>query len=130
MCWYRDVCRASATTGDIYLRCLEYYFCKNVGKDSSQLVKIEGHAICQSDHRLCYIDGTQGEIWRYITSVVKVIKSWLAFNGIKLPRRIKMVEVVDTSTLDGIEIFNQDDLRKVLDEFCQTLFPHYIRFVQ
>lgn len=40
MRWYQDVCRGSATIGDVYLRWLGF-FCQKVGKDPLQLTKMK-----------------------------------------------------------------------------------------
>ena len=112
--WYDDVCRGSTTTGQVYLRRLGS-FCESVGKSPLDLLKMNEMQLANllTDH--VSLLEKKGHSGGYIGSIIKAIKSWLSFNGIKLPRKIKIKNVEDTPTLNDKGLFSQDDLRKVLD---------------
>lgn len=112
--WYEDVSRGSRTTGQVYLRRLGL-FCKITGKNPLDLLKMNEMQLANllTDHVSLLEE--KGHSGGYIGSIIKAIKSWLAFNGIKLPRKIKIMNAGDTPTLNDKGLFSQEDLRKVLD---------------
>ena len=114
MRWYRDVKMGSQTTADVYLRRLGA-FCESMDKDPGKLLKMKDRQLADlmSDYVAKMTD--KGKAGSYVTSTVKGVKSWLAFNGIKLPRKIKINGANDTPTLDDKTIFSPEDLKKVLD---------------
>lgn len=112
--WYREVKRGSQTTADVYLRRLGA-FCNSMDKDPGKLIKMKDRQLADliSDYVSEMED--KGRAGGYISSTVKAVKSWLSFNGIKIPRRIKINGANDTPTLDDKGIFSPEDLKKVLD---------------
>ena len=114
MRWYRDVKMGSQTTADVYLRRLGA-FCKSMDKDPGKLLKMKDMPLANliGDY-VSEMEG-KGKAGSYIASTVKAVKSWLSFNGIKLPRKIKIKGATETPTLEDKGIFSPEDLKKVLD---------------
>ena len=112
--WYKDVKRGSQTTADVYLRRLGA-FCETMKKDPGKLLKLKDMQL--ADLISDYVGDMEdkGKSGGYIASTVKAVKSWLSFNGIKIPRKIKINGANDTPTLDDKGIFSPEDLKKVLD---------------
>lgn len=112
--WFEDVCRGSMTTGKVYLRRLGS-FCEAVGNTPQALLKMKDMQLANLMTDYVSLLENKGHSGGYIGSIIKAIKSWLSFNGVKLPRKIKIRNVDDTPTLNDKGLFSQDDLRKVLD---------------
>ncbi len=75
MRWYQDVCRGSATTGDVYLRRLGF-FCQKVGKDPLQLTKMKDMPLVNLITDFVTQMERANKACGYINSNVKAIKSW------------------------------------------------------
>ncbi len=57
----------------------------------------------------------EGKAGSYIKSTVKAVKSWLTFNGIQLPRKIKIRDAEDSPTLKNERIPTQEELKKIFN---------------
>ena len=112
--WYKELRRGSETTAKVYLRRLGL-FCTSIGIDPFKLLKMKDRQII--DILRDYITDMEERKYAggYTKGNIKAVKSWLVFNGIKLSMNLKVKDSDSTPTLDGKQIFSQDDLRKVLN---------------
>jgi integrase len=110
--WYGDVGRGSKITADVYMRRLGA-FCDNVGKDPIKLLKLKDKTL--ADLMTDYVSDQErkGRAGSYVKSTLKAVRSWLAFNGIKLPRRVKIMGVEDTPTLRNERVPTPEELKQI-----------------
>lgn len=121
--WYGDVCSGSKITGDVYLRRLGS-FCESMKTDPFQVIKMKDKDMADliTDYvrkleREGHVQGGEKKEFSggYVKSSIKGVKSWLAFNGIKLPRRIKIANAEETPSLDNEQVPSQDELLKIFN---------------
>ncbi len=112
--WYKELRRGSETTAKVYLRRLGL-FCTSIGVDPFKLLKMKDRQLI--DMLRDYISDMEDKNYAggYIKGNIKAVKSWLSFNGIKLSMNLKVKDSDSTPTLEGKQIFSQEDLRKVLN---------------
>ena len=111
--WYNNVKRGSAITADIYLRRLGN-FCKIYKLNPKQMIKLREQKL--SDLILdCITDMEKRNLaGSYIASCLKAIRSWLAFNGIEIKRKIKIKGAQETPRLKDERVPTQKELKRIL----------------
>ena len=111
--WYENVARGSRITADVYLRRLGG-FCSQHAILPTQLIRSRPKAL--QDLLLDTVTdmGKQGYAGSYIASVIKAVKSWLAFNDIELRRPLKIRGATDTPTLVNERVPSREELRRIL----------------
>ncbi|MGC8937243.1 MAG: hypothetical protein ACP5KV_07800, partial [Candidatus Methanomethylicaceae archaeon] len=110
--WYENIARGSKATADVYLRRLGNA-CERLKIAPSQLARMgEGDLY---DLLLDYISllEREGKAGSYIAAVVKALRSWLAHNGIRTSRKIKIRGATDSPTLRGERVPTQEELRRI-----------------
>jgi hypothetical protein len=112
--WKHSVDSGSKITGDVYLRRLGS-FCSEVGKSPQELLKLKDKALADIIDDYVISREKKGNAGSYIQSTVKAVKSWLLFNGIKLPRQIKVRDAEKTPTLSEERIPTQEELKKIFN---------------
>jgi integrase len=112
MRWYGDLARGSKITADVYMRRLGS-FCETVDRDPVQLLRLKDKTLV--DLMTDYISEREkeGRAGSYVKSSLKSVKSWLAFNGIKLSRKIKIRDVEDTPSLRDEIIPTPEELKQI-----------------
>ena len=87
--WYENVGRGSEVTADVYFRRLGN-FCETHGSTPRKLATMGNKRIY--DLLLDYVSTEQkhGYAGSYIQSTLKALRSWLAYNGRELKRKIKI----------------------------------------
>ncbi|MEM0135350.1 MAG: hypothetical protein QXU18_09030 [Thermoplasmatales archaeon] len=113
MRWYGDVKRGSKVTADVYLRRLGA-FCTTVKKEPTGLLRLRDRTLANLIDDYVSEKENRENAGSYIVSTVKAVKSWLTFNGIRLPRKIRVSGVQDTSSLRDQVVPTQDELRQIL----------------
>ena len=110
--WCNSVKRGSEITADVNFRRMEA-FCS--------IMKTDPHAMLElSDKDLTdLIDDFVTEMenkfsGNYISSILKGVKSWLAFNNKALIRKIRISDVGIPTTLKNEKVPSQDELKRIL----------------
>ena len=112
--WKHSVDSGSKITGDVYLRRLGS-FCMEMGKTPQELLKMKDKPLADIIDDYVISREKKGNAGSYIQSSVKAVKSWLLFNGIKLPRQIKVKDAEKTPTLSEERIPTQEELKRILN---------------
>ncbi|MCL4314368.1 MAG: site-specific integrase [Candidatus Thermoplasmatota archaeon] len=112
--WHHDVTTGSKVTGDVYLRRLGS-FCNEVHKTPQELIKLNEKALVDLITDYVIQKEKEGKAGSYIKSTIKAVKSWLAFNTITLPRKIKVANSDDTPTLTDERIPTKEELKKIFN---------------
>jgi hypothetical protein len=109
--WHSNVARGSAVTADVYLRRLGA-FCVENKLNPNALAKMSGTKL---DNLLMDYVSTKEKQYAgsYIKSTVKAVKSWLAYNGVELKRKIKIRGADETPSLKEERVPTKDELRRV-----------------
>jgi len=109
--WYENLVRGSPACAEIYLRNLGN-FCQLMGITPGQLARKPVAEI--EDLLMDYVTSAQKEhAGSYIHNTTKVVKSWLAHNGIQLKRKIKITGAHETPTLKDERVPTKEELRRI-----------------
>jgi hypothetical protein len=114
--WYNNLSRGSKITADVYLRRIGS-ICGLRG-----ITPVELGERATADERWAYnflIDlvtefESRGKAGSYIHSNVKVVKSWLSHNGIKVSGKVKIRGVDDTPSLRGKDALTGSEQRLLI----------------
>ncbi|MCX6742453.1 MAG: site-specific integrase [Candidatus Pacearchaeota archaeon] len=120
--WYENVGRGSKITADVYLRRLGNFY-RTYKKTPKELIKLSERGVYNLILDVIGDMESKKFSGSYIHSVIKAIKSWLAFNGKDIKRKIRIKGVQETPTLDNERIPTQDELKKIFlagDEKTRT----------
>ena len=112
--WKHSVDSGSKITGDVYFRRLGS-FCNYIQKTPDQLLKMKDKALADILDDYTMSKEKNGNAGSYIQSTIKAVKSWLTFNGIKLPRQIKVKDSGKTPTLSGERIPTPEELKRIFN---------------
>ena len=112
--WKHSVDSGSKVTGDVYLRRLGS-FCADMGKNPQELIKMKDKALADLIDDYVISREKKGNAGSYIKSTVKAVKSWLLFNGIKLPRQIKVKDADKSPTLSEERIPTPEELKRIFN---------------
>ena len=112
--WKHSVDSGSNITGDVYLRRLGA-FCAEMGKNPQELLKLKDKALADLIDDFVIKREEKGNAGSYIKSTVKAVKSWLLFNGIKLPRQIKVKDADKSPTLSEERIPTPEELKRIFN---------------
>ena len=112
--WKHSVDSGSRITGDVYLRRLGS-FCTEMGKNPQELLKLKDKTMADLIDDYVIKREEKGNAGSYIKSTVKAVKSWLLFNGIKLPRQIKVKDADKSPTLSDERIPTPDELKRIFN---------------
>ena len=112
--WVESLERGSITTADVYFR--------RIGFLSSKL-KVEPGQIAAMNAReardfihdtITYLE-TSGNVGSSIESYVKAVKSWMTWNDIDLPKRVKIYGASETPTVENEVTPVTQELRKIFE---------------
>ncbi|MGC8699338.1 MAG: site-specific integrase [Candidatus Acidifodinimicrobium sp.] len=110
--WYRNLARGSIITADVYLRRLSR-FCEETKLSPEDLVSMDEKKV--TDLLQDYISSHEGKYaGSYLVSIVKIVRSWLAYNGKEMRRKIKVKDAEQSLTLRNERVPTQEELRKIL----------------
>ena len=110
--WKHSTDTGSKITGDVYLRRLGS-FCAEIGKTPQQLLKMKDKALADLIDDYVISREKKGNAGSYVKNTVKAVKSWLLFNGIKLPRQIKVRDADKSPTLSEEKIPTPEELKRI-----------------
>jgi hypothetical protein len=113
MRWYNDVRRGSKVTAEVYLRRLGA-FCAASENEPTGLLRLRDKTLANIIDDYVSDRENGGNAGSYIKSTVKAVKSWLTFNGIRLPRKIRISGVEDTPSLKDEVVPTQDEFKQIL----------------
>jgi integrase len=109
--WYDNIARGSQAAAEIYLRNLGN-FCQTNQLTPRKLASKRPSAI--ENLLMDYVSKVQEKhAGSYIHNTIKVIKSWLAHNGIELKRKIKITGAHETPTLKDERVPTKEELRRI-----------------
>lgn len=111
--WFENVQRGSKASAAIYLRALGN-FCKRNNITPIGLTELKDRELY--DLLLDYVSSMEksGAAGSYAASVLKVVKSWLAFNRVEVRGKIRIRGAHETPTLDDERIPSQEELKQIL----------------
>lgn len=111
--WHDNVGRGSKITAGNYLRKLGN-FCEKNTVTPKELLKLPKRKMYNL--LLDTVTGMEkkGFAGSYIASVLKAVKSWLAFNAVEIAGRIKVKAAADTPTLREERVPTKDELKSIL----------------
>ncbi len=112
--WKHSTEAGSKITVDVYLRRLGS-FCVEMGKTPQQILKMKDRDLANLIDDYVIEREKKGNAGSYIKSTIKAVKSWLLFNGIKLPRQIKVKDAEKSPTLSEERIPTQEELRRIFN---------------
>ena len=109
--WYENLIRGSPACAQIYLRNLGN-FCGLMGITPGQLARKPVTEI--EDLLMDYVTSAEKKhAGSYIHNTTKVVKSWLAHNGIQLKRKIKITGAHETPTLKDERVPTKEELKRI-----------------
>ena len=110
--WYENIGRGSEVTADVYLRRLGN-FCGILDLTPKKLATMSDKRI--HDLLMDYVSAKQkhGHAGSYIQSTLKALRSWLAYNGRELKRKIKVKGSQEAPTLRNERAPTQGELRRI-----------------
>lgn len=110
--WYNNVSRGAQSTADVALRGLGR-FCSLFNITPLELASKNEKET--SEMLMDYVSSLErdGKAGSYIESCLKPVKSWLAFNGIEIRRKIKIRNARATTTLRNERVPTQDELKRI-----------------
>jgi integrase len=109
--WHSNVARGSPITADVYLRRLGA-FCAENKLNPNALAKMTATKL--ENLLMDYVSAKEKQhAGSYIKSTVKAVKSWLAYNGVELKRKIKIRGADETPSLKEERVPTKDELRRI-----------------
>lgn len=109
--WYENLIRGSPACAEIYLRNLGN-FCQLNDITPQELARKPVTEV--EDLLMDYVTSAQKKhAGSYIHNTTKVVKSWLAHNGIQLKRKIKITGAHETPTLKDERVPTKEELRRI-----------------
>ena len=112
--WKHNTKAGSEITGDVYFRRLGA-FCNEMEKTPQQLVKMKDMALSNLIDDYIILCEKRGNAGSYINNTIKAVKSWLVFNGINLPRKIKIRDANISASIKNERIPTQEELKKIFN---------------
>jgi len=111
--WYDNLARGAQASADINARRLAA-FCESA--------KLTPPVIARASERRAYDalldfvarEEKRGVAGSYVVRTVKAVKSWLAFNGVTVTRKIRVRGAQDTPTLKDERVPTREELRQIL----------------
>lgn len=110
--WYENIARGSITTADVYLRRLGS-FCREYKTSPIKIVEMEERKLYNLLMDTVSVLESKSYAGSYIQSILKVLKSWLAYNDIILKRKIKIKDERQTPTLKDERIPTKEELNNI-----------------
>ncbi len=111
--WYDHMAKRSVVTTDVYLRRLGH-FCELNQTTPKKLVEMSSVGL--GNLLLSNVAELEEKHYAgsYIESTLKAVKSWLAFNGVKVKTKIRIKGVQATPSLKNERVPSRDELRRIL----------------
>lgn len=110
--WYDNLARGAESTADVYFRRLRA-FCKQTKRGPSQLIEMDDNSLFDLLLDFVGAEEKRGVTGSYIETTLKSVRSWLAFKGIKVTRKIKVRGARQSPTLENERVPTQEELKKI-----------------
>jgi site-specific recombinase XerC len=112
--WYENLAAKSRVTASVYLRTLGLY-CELNKTDPNSILKVAR----RKSFRDSFIDFVrklekQGKAGSYIARFKKVLRSWLAYNGLDIKFKVNIAGEYDTPTIASERVPSKEELEKVI----------------
>ena len=112
--WFENLAARSKVTAMVYLRTLGLY-CEMNRTDPKAILKVAG----TKEFRDNFIDFVrslerQGKAGSYIVRFKKVLRSWLAFNGLDVKLKVNIAGEYDTPTIRDERVPSKEELDRIL----------------
>jgi hypothetical protein len=109
--WYDNLARGSQGTADVYLRRVGS-FCKKLDTNPKKLASLSEPEIYNL--MLDHVSSMEksGYAGSYIESAVKCVKSWLAYNGKEVRRKIKIKDARESPSLKDERVPTKEELKR------------------
>ncbi len=110
--WFRNVARGSQVTADVYLRRLGHVCEAHVAAPESLVAM-------KAEERRDFLADLVSEMEEadnagsYVLSTLRAVKSWLAFNGVRVDHTINVKGAQTTPTLERERVPTQDELHRI-----------------
>jgi len=111
--WFQNLSRGSAASADINLRRLDA-FCQATGTTPASLLDLDEKALHTKVLDFVAMEEARGVAGSYIGRTVIASKSWLAHNGVKISRPVKIRGARDAPTLRNERVPTPDELRRIV----------------
>jgi site-specific recombinase XerD len=111
--WHANLAQGSRASADINLRRLDA-FCKWAKTSPADLASMSEKALHEKFLDFVGAEEARGVAGSYIGRTLVATRSWLAHNGVKLSRAVKIRGLRDSPTLRDEQVPTQEDLRKVI----------------
>ena len=127
--WYNSAKRGSEITADVNIRRMEA-FCSIMKTDPQSMLRLPDKEL--TDLIDDFITDMERDKFtpNYISSILKSVKSWLAYNNKTLTRRIRITDAGIPKTLKDERVPSQDELKRILqagnprERACCILMAH------
>jgi len=110
--WHNNVARGSRITADVYARSLRL-FCHLTEQEPSTLLRLTEAKLHATLLGFVTAEEERGQAGSSTATHLKAVKSWLAFNGIRLTRPVKVRRAQEAPTLADERTPSQEELRRV-----------------
>ena len=112
--WFENLAARSKVTAMVYLRTLGLY-CEMNRTDPKAILKVAGTKEFRDD----FIDFVrslerQGKAGSYIVRFKKVLRSWLAFNGLDVKLKVNIAGEYDTPTIADERVPSREELNRII----------------
>jgi hypothetical protein len=111
--WYENVARGSRITADVYGRSLRL-FCHLTGHNPTSLPGLSEERLHKVLLEFVTAEEKRKQAGSSTVTHLKAVKSWLAFNGVRVTRPVKVRRAQETPTLSDERTPTQEELRRIL----------------
>jgi len=112
--WFENLAAKSIITATVYLRTLGLY-CELNNTDPKAIIRVAGTKAFR-DGFMDFVRGLerQGKAGSYIARFKKVLRSWLAFNGLDVKLKVNIAGEYDTPTIADERVPSKEELDRIL----------------
>lgn len=111
--WHDNVARGSRITADVYARSLRL-FCHLTRTDPANLLQLPEATLHTTLLEFVTAEELRKQAGSSTATHLKAVKSWLAFNGVRVNRPVKVRDALATPSLSDERTPAPDELRRIL----------------
>ena len=127
--WYNNVAQGSQVTADVFVRRLGAV-CDRLNMTPAKFLKLSDTELYNMLLDFVTAQQKEGFAGTYIGHSLVVVRSWLAYNGRQVTRKIKIRGAYANPTIADERIPSQDELHRIFlaatvrDRLCASLMAH------